>query len=113
MFDFGKDLQQAYDDGYADGQRGTWISVDNALPESCTQVIVTWCNHNPATYYRQFKDIPFVSTAVWCNGSWYWWNAQIEDLLAEYGERGGVSVDRAIEITHWMPMPKPPEVDDE
>ena len=87
-----------------------WISVEDAMPEPCTQVIVTWVNHKPAPYYMQIKDKPFVSTAVWYADSWYWWNERVEDLLAEYGERGGCPVDRAIEITHWMPLPEPPEV---
>lgn len=96
----------------ADGQRDRWISVNDALPEPYTQVIVTWVNHMPAPYYSHIKDKPFVATAVWYCGAWYWWNDLIEDMLKEYGERGGYPVDSAIEVTHWMPLPKPPEVEE-
>lgn len=86
-----------------------WISVKDRLPVPCKQVCVVWVNHRPEPYYKGIKDMPFVSTAVWYDGEWYWWSELIEELLAEYGARVGIPIDSGIEITHWMPLPVPPK----
>lgn len=92
-----------------------WISVKNRLPEELTPVNVVWVSHNPQPYYSKIKDVPQSNaTAVYFCGRWYWWDAVIIDWLSEYGQysREESLVYKEIEITHWMPLPEPPEVED-
>lgn len=91
-----------------------WVSVKDSLPEELTPVNVVWVNHNPQLYYSKIKDVPQSNaTAVYFCGRWYWWDAVLIDWLGEYGRgREESLVDKEIEITHWMPLPEPPEVED-
>lgn len=85
-----------------------WIPVSERLPEDCVPVNVTWINRNPEPYYEDIKDVPFVDTAVYCNGKWYWWSSVCVDYLKEYGERYNIDlVDEDIDIVSWMPLPEP------
>lgn len=84
-----------------------WIPVSERLPEDCVPVNVTWINRNPEPYYEDIKDVPFVDTAVYCNGKWYWWSSVCVDYLKEYGERYNIDlVDEDIDIVSWMPLPE-------
>ena len=91
-----------------------WVSVKDRLPEELTPVNVVWVNHNPQLYYSKIKDVPQSNaTAVYFCGRWYWWDAVLIDWLGEYGRgREESLVNKEIEITHWMPLPEPPEVED-
>ena len=60
---------------------GCWISVKDRLPEGFQKVLVFWYANGE----------PMVDTAFWSNGH-----------STEYWE--------GVEITHWMPLPEPPEV---
>lgn len=86
-----------------------WIPVTERLPENGVAVNVVWINHSPVIYYQQIKDKPQTATGVYYRGQWYWWSAVVQDYLAEYGKWEPDKMDTAIEITHWMPLPKPPE----
>ena len=88
-----------------------WISVKDRLPEQITHVIVTAINRNPVSYYMHIKGMPFVASAVYFRGSWFWWDCVIEDILSEYGRSPLNLVDAGIEITHWMPLPDPAKED--
>lgn len=93
----------------------SWISVKDRLPEELTPVNVVWVSHNPQPYYSKIKDVPQSNaTAVYFCGRWYWWDAVIIDWLSEYGQysREESLVYKEIEITHWMPLPEPPEVEE-
>lgn len=86
-----------------------WIPASVRLPKELEPVNVVLVNHNPAPYYRYMKDVPQKATAVYYREAWYWWSCVCEDVLAEYGTNEMDQVDDDIEITHWMPLPEPPE----
>ena len=88
---------------------GGWVSVKDRLPEENEAVNIVWRNTHPVTYYKHVKNIPFVATGVYFGGSWYWWSSVVQDVLAEYGILDMDLMDQSIEVTHWMPLPKPPE----
>ena len=89
-----------------------WIPVDERLPEECVPVNIVWINRNPDTYYSKIKDVPFSSTGVYYNGNWYWYSSTCVDYLAEYGKCEWDLVDKAVDITHWQPLPEPPHMED-
>lgn len=86
-----------------------WIPVTERLPEDGIEVNIVWCNRSPIIYYQHIKDKPQTATGVFFRGKWYWWSAVVQDYLAEYGEWEPDKMDVAIEVTHWMPLPKPPK----
>lgn len=86
-----------------------WISVTERLPEERVLVNVLWVNRAPEPYYEKIKGIPFSDTACFYRERWYWDSPAVIDLLAEYGKDEFDLVDDAVEITHWMPLPEPPE----
>lgn len=86
-----------------------WISVKDKLPDDLEPVNITWINHESEPYYKEIKDKPFTATGVYFNGQWYWWSTLCADILAEYSHNYDDIIDKAIEITHWKPLPKPYE----
>ena len=93
------------------GQLPRWIPVTERLPEERVLVNVLWVNRAPEPYYEKIKGIPFSDTACFYRERWYWDSPAVIDLLAEYGKDEFDLVDDAVEITHWMPLPEPPEVE--
>lgn len=93
---------------------GEWIDVNDRLPEESTStpVNIVWKNTNPATYYADIKNKPFVGTAYYFNGKWWWFSCTCEDYLQEYGESYTDRFDYGIVVTHWIPIPEPPEVEE-
>ena len=90
-------------------ERTRWIPCSERLPDEIVPVNVVWVNHFPPPYYNKFKNVPQKATALYYDGDWYWFSSICEDMLAEYGCNEQDLVDEYIEITHWMPMPEPPE----
>ena len=86
----------------------SWRMVEEELPDSNDAVNVVWVNRNPESYYAGIKDKPFVATAHYHNGKWYWFSATCKDYLDEYGRCDADEVDEAIDILYWMPLPSPP-----
>lgn len=89
-----------------------WISVNDRLPEESTYtpVNIVWMNTNPEPYYADIKNKPYVGTAYYYNGKWWWFSNVCEDYLREYGESDIDFMDDGIVVTHWLPLPAPPEV---
>ena len=88
-----------------------WIPVAERLPEERVLVNVLWVNRDPEPYYEKIKGVPFSDAACFYEGRWYWDSPVVFDYLAEYGRDEFDLVDDAVEITHWMPLPEPPEVE--
>ena len=93
-------------------EKQRWIPVTERLPEERALVNVVWVNRAPEPYYEKIKGVPFSDTACFYRGRWYWASPVVLDLLAEYGEDEPDSVDEAVEITHWMPLPEAPKFAD-
>ena len=85
-----------------------WHRVEDELPESNDAVNVVWVNRNPESYYAGIKGKPFVATAHYHKGKWYWFSATCKDFLDEYGRCEVDEVDKDIDILYWMPLPSPP-----
>lgn len=92
-----------------DAQKSEWISVKDRPPEKTEPVNVTWVNHCPAPYYSKIKNVEQTATAVYFGGKWYWYSVVCVNMLEEYGRNDADLIDVNIEITHWMPLPKPPK----
>lgn len=90
-------------------EKQRWIPVAERPPEEQVLVNVVWVNRAPEPYYERIKNVPFSGTACFYRGNWYWDSPVVLDMLAEYGEDIPDLVDDAVEITHWMPLPKAPE----
>ena len=90
-----------------------WIPLNKQksflmMPDELEAVNITWVNHNPPPYYKYTKDVPLVDSAVYYRGKWYWWDATVIDVLAEYGEDcNAEQIDKDIEVVAWRPMPEP------
>lgn len=84
-----------------------WISVKTDKPDDLQEVNVTFVNHCPPSYYQNVKNKPLIGTCVYYDGEWFWYSSTTADVLAEYGRCDYEKVDSDIEITHWMPLPKP------
>lgn len=89
-----------------DEKENGWIPVSERLPEECVPVNIVWINRSPETYYSKIKDIPFSATGVYYNGNWYWYSSTCVDYLEEYGKCEWDLIDKAIDITHWQPLPE-------
>lgn len=84
-----------------------WILTKDKLPDTDDAYIVTWVNHNPASYYAEIKDIPFIGFAYYQRGRWYWYSATCLDVIREYGDSPYDRVQADIEIIAWMKAPDP------
>lgn len=84
-----------------------WIPCSERLPKECEEVLITWMNTNPASYYANIKGIPFTGCGLYCRGRWFWYSATCKDYLQEYGYSIADEVADAIKITAWMPLPEP------
>lgn len=85
-----------------------WIPCNKQMPDELEAVNITWVNHNPPPYYKHIEGVPLVDSAVYYRGKWYWWDATVIDVLAEYGEDcNAEQIDKDIEILAWMPLPTP------
>ena len=84
-----------------------WTSVKERLPKDNVPVNITWINRNPEPYYKSIKDVPFTATGVYFKGKWYWYSSTVKDYLAEYGRAEWDEMAGCIEVTAWMPLPKP------
>lgn len=100
-------IEQFQEDLEQDEKENGWIPVSERLPEECMPVNIVWINRNPETYYSKIKDVPFSATGVYYNGNWYWYSSTCVDYLVEYGKCERDLIDKAIDVTHWQPLPRP------
>lgn len=71
-----------------------WIPVEEQLPENGVPVLINYIGYNDGKYHPD-------GTAVWTECGCFWWE----------GSLGGCDTKVAVPITHWMPLPEPPEVE--
>lgn len=76
------------------GQLPRWIQVEERLPENGVPVFINYIGSNDGKYHPD-------GTAVWTDHGCFWWEGSLEDCDTEV----------AVPITHWMPLPEPPEVE--
>lgn len=84
-----------------------WILCSERLPENYETVNITWINKKPAPYYEHIKDKPFMGTAIFHHGKWYWYSCVCEDYLRECGDSTCDRMDKDIEVIAWQPLPDP------
>lgn len=75
------------------GQVPRWIPVEERLPENGVPVLINYIASDDGKYHPD-------GTAVWTDYGCFWWEGSLEDCDTEV----------AVPITHWMPLPEPPEV---
>lgn len=92
-----KALEEAQIIDAADVLRNQWISVIDRIPDSDGLYIVTACDEGCSAGEGIWYDTVVV-TAEYYNGCWTWYD-------------GGTEYDLDGIVTHWMPMPAPPEED--
>ena len=98
--------RKIHEAGYATAK---WIDVKDRLPEKLEPVNIVWKNMDPAPYYAGIKNKPFVGTAYYYNGKWWWFSQVCEDYLREYSKSDIDFIEDGIVVTHWTPVPKPPK----
>ena len=69
-----------------------WIPVEEHLPENGVPVLINYIASDDGKYHPD-------GTAVWTDYGCFWWEGSLEDCDTEV----------AVPITHWMPLPEPPE----
>lgn len=81
----------------AEREAAGWISVEDRLPETLEPVLVTFLGFRSDELYSD-------AIAVLCDdGDWAWWSGgDFED-----------DCDVRVKITHWMPLPTPPDREQE
>ena len=75
-------------------QMPRWIPVAELLPENGVPALINYIGNDDGKYHPD-------GTAAWTDHGCFWWEGSLEDCDTEV----------AVPITHWMPLPEPPEVE--
>ena len=110
--EYGDTMPEHMDLNYMGGKidfhcRPMWIPCSERLPDELAEVNITWVNTDPEPYYDFIKGKPFVGTAVYFKGKWFWYSSVCKDYLAEYGFSPSDEMDEAIKVTAWCELPEP------
>lgn len=73
-------------------ERTRWVPCSERLPENGVPVFINYIGSNDGKYHPD-------ATAVWTDHGCFWWEGSLEDCDTEV----------AVPITHWQPLPEPPE----
>ena len=76
-----------------------WISVKDRLPEE-DGIYIVYANDEGCSYGEGIWYDRVVTCAEWAFNDWIWYEGSHEYSLC------GI-------VTHWMPLPEPPEEEDE
>ena len=72
-------------------ERPRWIPVEERLPEEGVPVLINYIGTDGEVYAD--------GIAAWTDSGCFWWEGSLADCDEEV----------AVPITHWMPLPEPPE----
>ena len=92
------DISRAYREGYLQGRfdeeqlHQPWISVKDRLPDNEYDWVLVQCKMNSEGWY----GLPHIAELR--HGVWYC--TEVDNPLEE---------TLSVIVTHWMPLPKPPE----
>lgn len=90
--DIGKDLQRAYDDGYEQGKQDAvkWIPVTERLPDFEGMCLCMRKSYSKANFRHQEIMYFNYDEQAFCSN--------VDGIFVADGN-----------VTHWMPLPKPPK----
>ena len=92
MFDIGKDLRDAYEDGYKAGQEDRWIPCSKDLPKQDGEYLVTCLG---------YKDKPYVCTL------YYGYVNENDDEMCFHEWDDDMWDCWKPDVIAWMPEPYP------
>jgi len=96
MTDIGKDLQDAFNDGYKQGKQDEWIPLKRKWPDINGHYLVTYRECSKGEYLPKFDDIR-VKILRYHESIF-----RLPKCIDEKAER-----DTNREVLAWMPLPEP------
>lgn len=101
MIDIGKDLQDAFNDGYKQGKQDSWIPINKKWPDKKGHYLVTYREWSKGEYLPKFHNtkvkILRFHEAIF----------RLPRCIDKKAEK-----DMCREVLAWMPLPEPYEEED-
>ena len=87
---------------------GEWIPVKDRMPEEHDSVFAKYYG-TPEWAVGMFKKVsdPVLAVIVYNNGE-----KKVHEMMTQDGGFSQNGIWNMREVTHWMPLPEPPEVTD-